>query len=48
MWGGLILRMAKSSPLTYTELKALTVDEFFKLLVTHSDQQHEDKHKKNG
>jgi len=42
MWNGLLLRMAKSTPLTYTELKALKVDEFFKLLITHGEQQRED------
>lgn len=43
MWKGLLLRMAKSSPLTYTELKALPIDEFFSLLITHANQQKEDK-----
>jgi len=45
MWNGLILRMVKGTPLTYTELKAVSVDEFFKLLITHVDQQREDKQK---
>lgn len=48
MWNGLILRIAKSSPLTYTELKAINVDEFFKLLITHANQQREDKRTKDG
>jgi len=45
MWNGWLLRITKSSPLTYTELKALNVDEFFKLLMTHTEQQKEDKNK---
>jgi hypothetical protein len=43
MWHGLLLRMTKATPLTYTELKALKVSEFFKLLIIHSEQQKEDK-----
>jgi len=37
--------VAKSSPITYTELKALRVDDFFKLLITNAAQQKEDKAK---
>ena len=48
MWNGLLLRLAKSTPITYTELKALSVDEFFKLLITHTDQVREDKDNRNG
>ena len=46
MWYGLLLRVSKSTPLSHTELKALKIDEFFKLLITHTDQQREDK--RNG
>jgi len=41
-----MLRFVKNSPISYTELKALSVDEFFKLLITHGEQVKADKHKK--
>ena len=48
MWNGLLLRLAESAPITYTELKALSVDEFFKLLITHTEHRKEDKQNRHG
>ena len=46
LWNGLLLRLVKNSPISHSELKALNVDEFFKLLITHGEQVKEDKNKK--
>lgn len=42
------MRVAKSAPLTYGELKRLEVNEFFRLLITHVEQQKQDKNSRNG